>query len=274
MIRLLARIFIKDNAQTSNAAVRQSYGVLCGAVGIGLNILLFAMKLFAGFISGSVAVVADAFNNLSDAGSSAIMMVGFRMSGQKPDPAHPFGHGRIEYVTGLIVSIVIILMGIELTKTSFEKILHPTEIVFAAPTIIILIVSVLIKLYMYSYNKKISEKISSSAMQATALDSFTDSAATSIVLFSMMVAEFTGVHIDGYCGLLVAAFILYTGFVSAKDTLDPLLGTKPDKAYSGKIEQFVLSYPNVLGVHDLIIHDYGPGRMMISLHAEVPASGD
>lgn len=274
MINLLAKLFIKDYEKVEKPSVRQSYGVLCGAVGVVFNILLFALKLFAGFISGSVAIVADAFNNLSDAGSSIIMMVGFRMSGQKPDPEHPFGHGRIEYITGLIVSMVIILMGIELFKSSVGKIISPSDITFGSWTIVILIVSIIVKLYMYAYNKKTSERLSSAAMQATALDSFTDSAATSLVLLAMMVSEFTGAHIDGYCGLLVAAFILYSGFSSAKDTLDPLLGGKPDKEYIDKIEKFVTSYPSVLGVHDLVIHDYGPGRVMISLHAEVPSNGD
>ncbi len=274
MIYLLAKLLIKDYTKTENPVVRQSYGVLCGAVGVAFNILLFLMKLLAGFISGSVAIMADAFNNLSDAGSSIIMMVGFKMSGHKPDPKHPFGHGRIEYVTGLIVSMIIIVMGIELVKTSFDKILHPGEVLFGPSTIVILIISVFVKLYMFAYNKKVSEKINSAAMQATALDSFTDSVATSIVLLSMMVAEFTNIPIDGYCGLLVAVFILYTGFSSAKDTLDPLLGGRQDKEYIEKIEEFVMSYQNVLGVHDLLVHDYGPGRMMISLHAEVPADGD
>ncbi len=274
MINILAKRFVKDYDNVENASVRQSYGVLCGAVGVFFNIVLFFMKVFASILSGSVAIMADAFNNLSDAGSSIIMMVGFKMSGQKPDPEHPFGHGRIEYVTGLIVSMMIILMGIELVRTSVDKILHPSDVSFTNVTIIILIISVLVKLYMYSYNKKTSDKISSAAMNATALDSFTDSAATSIVLLSMMISEFTGAHVDGICGLLVAAFILYTGFSSAKDTLDPLLGAKPDEEYIDKIEKFVTSYPNVLGVHDLIIHDYGPGRVMISLHAEVPSDGD
>lgn len=274
MINLLAKLFIKDYEKVERPSVRQSYGVLCGAVGVAFNILLFSLKLFAGFISGSVAIVADAFNNLSDAGSSIIMMVGFKMSGQKPDPEHPFGHGRIEYITGLIISMVIILMGMELLKSSVAKIITPSDVVFGSWTIIILIVSIIVKLYMYAYNKKTSERLNSAAMQATAIDSFTDSAATSIVLLAMMVAEFTGAHIDGYCGLLVAAFILYSGFSSAKDTLDPLLGGKPDKEYIDKIEKFVTSYPSVLGVHDLVIHDYGPGRVMISLHAEVPSNGD
>lgn len=274
MINLLAKLFIRDYEKVEKPSVRQSYGVLCGAAGVVFNILLFALKLFAGFISGSVAIVADAFNNLSDAGSSIIMMVGFRMSGHKPDPEHPFGHGRIEYITGLIVSMIIILMGMELLKSSIGKIIAPSDIIFGSWTIIILIVSILVKLYMYAYNKKTSERLHSAAMQATALDSFTDSAATSIVLLAMMVSEFTGAHIDGYCGLLVAAFILYSGFSSAKDTLDPLLGGKPDREYIDKIEKFVTSYPSVLGVHDLVIHDYGPGRVMISLHAEVPSNGD
>lgn len=274
MITLLARFSIKDYEKVEDANVRRAYGVLCGIVGVILNLILFSIKSLGGLISGSVAIVADAFNNLSDAGSSIIMMVGFKMAGQEPDPDHPFGHGRIEYVTGLIVSMIIILMGAELAKSSIEKIFHPTEVTFSPLTIVILIISIAIKLYMYRYNSKTGEKIKSTAMQATALDSFVDSAATAVVLFSMMISEFTGLHIDGVCGLLVAAFILYTGITSAKDTMDPLLGTKPDAEYIKKIEAFVVSYPHVIGIHDLMVHDYGPGRMIISLHAEVPSDSN
>lgn len=274
MIRLLAKLFLREPNDYQNPKVRQSYGVLCGAVGVAFNLVLFAIKLFAGLISGSVAITADAFNNLSDAGSSVIMMIGFKMSGHKPDTEHPFGHGRIEYITGLIVSFLIILMGFELAKTSIGKILHPEAVIFTRITVAILILSILVKLYMYFYNKRTSERIESQAMLATAMDSFTDSIATSAVLLAMLLAEFTGLKVDGYCGLLVAGFILYTGFVSAKDTISPLLGSKADPAFVEKIEDFVLSYPEILGIHDLIVHDYGPGRRMISLHAEVPANGD
>lgn len=274
MINLLAKLFIKNHEETNRAEVRRAYGVLCGVVGIVLNIILFGIKLFAGLLSASVAIVADAFNNLSDALSSLIMMVGFKMSGQKPDPEHPFGHGRIEYITGMVVSMLIILMGFELLKTAVSHILHPEPVSFEPVTVVILIVSVLTKIYMYSYNKKTGEKISSQAMQATAMDSFSDSASTCAVLLSMMIAEFTGLKIDGWCALLVSLFILYTGITSAKDTISPLLGSAPDKEFVDKIEAFAKSYPEVQGIHDLIVHDYGPGRMMLSFHAEVPANGD
>lgn len=274
MINILARIFIKDHENISDSKVRGAYGVLCGAVGIVLNLILFGIKIFAGFISGSVAIAADAFNNLSDAGSSVITMIGFRMAGRKPDPEHPFGHGRIEYVTGLIVSFLIILMGFELGKSGFEKIISPVPVEYNRITVIILIVSIIIKLYMYLYNKKTGERISSQAMNATAMDSFTDSISTCVVLLTMLLSEYAGIQVDGWCGLLVAAFILYSGITSAKDTIEPLLGSRPDKEFVDKIAEYACSYPQILGVHDLIVHDYGPGRMMVSFHAEVPADGD
>ncbi len=274
MITLLSKLFIKNHEQTEDPDVRRRYGVLCGILGIVLNILLFGIKILAGLFSASVAIVADAFNNLSDALSSLIMMVGFKMSGQKPDPEHPFGHGRIEYVTGMIVSMLIILMGAELLKTAVSHIINPQPVSFEPLTVVILIVSILTKLYMYFYNRKTGEKLSSMVMKATAMDSFSDSVATCAVLLSMMIGEFTGAMIDGWAALLVSLFILYTGISSAKDTISPLLGSAPDKDFVDKIEAFAKSYPEVIGIHDLIVHDYGPGRMMISFHAEVPANGD
>jgi len=274
MISILSRMFIKDSKEYKNPEVRRKYGVLCGAVGVFLNLVLFGIKLFAGLISGSVAISADAFNNLSDAGSSIIMMVGFKMSGHKPDPEHPFGHGRIEYVTGLIVSFLIILMGFELIKSGIEKILNPEPIVCNRLIIIILIVSIFIKIYMYFYNRGTSRKIESQAMMATAMDSFTDSIATSVVLIATVVAEYTGIQVDGWCGLLVSFFILYAGISSAKDTMGPLLGSKPEPEFVETIEKYAISHEEILGIHDLIVHDYGPGRMMISFHAEVPSNGD
>ena len=272
MTELLARIFIKDRHNTTDMRVRHAYGVLCGAFGVFLNIVLFGVKFTAGLISGSVAITADAFNNLSDAGSSVVTMVGFKMAGQKPDPEHPFGHGRIEYVTGLVVSMIIILMGFELLKSSYEKIRHP-ELPQLTPLVAgILIFSIIVKLYMYYYNTKTGEKISSAAMRATALDSITDSIATLVVLVCALIGYYFGVAIDGWCGLAVSAFVLYAGISSAKDTIDPLLGSMPSKEYVETIERFVTSYDDVIGIHDLVVHDYGPGRVMISLHAEVPAN--
>ena len=271
MIGLLARIFIKGYKNTQDSKVRHAYGVLCGAFGVFLNVVLFAIKLAAGLISGSVAITADAFNNLSDAGSSVVTMVGFKMAGQKPDPEHPFGHGRIEYVTGLVVSMIIIVMGFELLKSSIDKIRHPELPAFTSTVAVILIISIIVKLYMYMYNSKTGEKLSSAAMKATALDSFTDSIATLAVLACSLISYYFGVAIDGWCGLAVSGFVLYAGISSAKDTIDPLLGSKPSKEYVDAIEKFVTSYDDVIGIHDLVVHDYGPGRSMISLHAEVPA---
>ena len=271
MIGFLAKIFIKDSEKTGEARVRHAYGVLCGAFGVFLNLILFGIKLTAGMISGSVAIIADAVNNLSDAGSSVVSMVGFKMAGQKPDPEHPFGHGRIEYITGLVVSMIIILMGFELLKSSVEKIRHPELPVLTPVVAGILIVSIIIKLYMYRYNTSIARMIGSSAMKATALDSFTDSIATLVVLGCALIGFYFGISIDGWCGLAVSFFVLYAGISSAKDTIDPLLGGKPSAEYVEAIEKFVTSYDEVIGIHDLVVHDYGPGRVMISLHAEVPA---
>lgn len=274
MITFLSRFFIKNYQDTQDPVVRQSYGVLCGTVGICFNLMLFAGKALAGFLSHSIAITADAFNNLSDAGSSIITLIGFKISGQDPDPGHPFGHGRIEYISGLAVSAIILLMGVELLKTSLEKILHPEELSFSPVIIVILAASILIKLYMHLYNKKVAQKIDSAAMMATAADSLSDSVATTAVLAATLADHFTGLHIDGWCGILVGLFICCAGFGAARDTINPLLGQPPEKEFVRQIEKIVLSCPNVLGIHDLIVHNYGPGRTMISLHAEVPASGD
>ena len=270
----LVRLFIKDSENVRNATVRKKYGILSGSLGIFFNIILFLIKLLAGFISGSVAIMADAFNNLSDAGTSLVTLVGFKMAGKKPDPDHPFGHGRVEYVTGLIISLVIILMGVELIKSSVEKIITPTNINYSGFTVVILIFSVFVKLYMYIYNKKFSEKLGSAAMRSTAMDSFTDSIATSAVLLALMISEYTGFQLDGWLGLLVSIFVVMTGVTSAKETIDPLLGSATSGEFADTITKFVAGYDDILGMHDLIVHDYGPGRMMITFHAEVNARGD
>ena len=274
MIEFLARVFIRHRDTLSPSALRQAYGQLCGAVGIGLNLLLFAGKLFAGTISGSIAITADAFNNLSDAGSSVVTLLGFRLAGRKPDPEHPFGHGRMEYISGLAVAGLILLMGVELGKSSLKKILSPEEIVSSPLVLAILAVSVAVKLYMFYYNRSIGKKIKSAAMSATATDSLSDAVSTTAVLIATLVGQLTGLNIDGWVGLLVALFILFSAYKAAKETLSPLLGQTPDPEFVERIEQIVLSYPEVLNIHDLIVHDYGPGRMMISLHAEVSADGD
>lgn len=274
MVTLLTKIFIKDSKNTSSPAVRQAYGMLCGVVGIGLNLLLFAGKFFAGLLSGSIAITADAFNNLSDAGSSIITLIGFRMAGQKPDPGHPFGHGRIEYISGFLVSLLILLMAFELIKGSVEKIFHPQELTFSPVIVVILAVSILVKCYMALYNARIGRQLDSAAMKATATDSLSDMLATAVVLAATLVSHYAKLSIDGYCGVLVGLFILYAGFQAARDTLNPLLGQAPDPAFVKQIEEIVMSYEPILGIHDLIVHNYGPGRILISLHAEVSADGN
>lgn len=272
MIRLLAKWLIPQG--TAESALRSAYGTLCGAVGIALNILLFAGKLLAGTLSGSIAVTADAFNNLSDAGSSLITLLGFRLAGRKPDPSHPFGHGRLEYISGLIVAGLILLMGVELAKTSLDKILHPESVTFSALALVILAVSVCVKLYMWYYNRSIGKKIHSAAMEATAMDCLSDACSTLAVLASMLVSHWFSLEIDGYVGMLVALFILFSAYKAAQETLSPLLGRPPEPEFVADIRRIVSAHEEVVGVHDLVVHDYGPGRCMISLHAEVPAHGD
>ena len=274
MIQVLARIFIKNKEQIENPDVRRAYGMLCSIVGIGLNVLLFAGKYLAGVLSGSIAITADAFNNLSDAGSSVITLVGFKFSGMKPDKDHPFGHGRIEYLSGLGVAMLIILMGFELFKSAIGKIMNPEPVETGALTVAILLVSVGVKLYMSFYNRSVGNKIDSEAMKATATDSLSDSVATTAVLISMLAAHFTGILIDGWCGLVVAVMVLFAGYKAAKDTIDPLLGGPPSKEFVREIRDIVMSHEEIIGIHDLVVHDYGPGRCMVSLHGEVPANGD
>ncbi len=272
MITFLSKIFIRETAD--KAKIRREYGMLCGLVGIFLNILLFLGKFFAGTISKSIAITADAFNNLSDAASSVVTLVGFKLAGAKPDSEHPFGHGRIEYVSGLVVSAAILLMAYELLRDSVTKILNPEETEFSALIVAILVVSILVKLYMYFYNISVAKKIDSAAMKATATDSLSDTCATTVVLVATVVGHFTGLAIDGYCGALVGLFILYAGIRSAKETLDPLLGQAPESEFVQQIDKIVMAHEEICGIHDLIVHDYGPGRRMVSLHAEVPAEGN
>lgn len=274
MITFLSRLLIKDYKNFTSPTVRIRYGMLCGAVGILFNILLFTGKIIAGTLTGSIGITADAFNNLSDAGSASITLIGFRLSDAKADKEHPFGHGRFEYIAGLIVSMAILLMGFELGKSSIDKILNPAPVTFSFLALGVLAVSILTKLYMFFYNRGIGKKIDSAAMRATAMDSFSDVAATSTVLISTLIGKWTGWMIDGYAGLLVALFICYTGIRAAKETISPLLGQPPAQEFVDKIEQIVMAQDGVIGVHDLVVHDYGPGRRMISLHAEVPADGD
>lgn len=269
MITLLSSLFIRNKDAMSERKLREAYGTLCSAFGIFLNILLFALKYFAGTISGSIAITADAFNNLSDAGSSVITLVGLKLAGKEPDPEHPFGHGRIEYLSGLAVSVIIVVVGVELFRSSVDKILHPEAIETGAAAIIVLVVSIFVKGYMFFYNRRIGTKINSAGMKATAMDSIGDAVATFVVLIATVAAYFTDLPIDGWCGLLVSAFIIYAGLKSVKETVSPLLGGPPDKEFVDEIEKLVMSYEKIIGIHDLVVHDYGPGRVMVSLHAEV-----
>ena len=272
MISLLARFFCKSEGRTP-AQLRTAYGVLCGTVGIVLNLLLFLGKFFAGTLSGSIAITADAFNNLSDAGSSVVTLLGFRIAAKTPDPGHPFGHGRAEYLSGLAVSMLILLMGVELAKESLGKILHPTLVDFSWLAAGILAASICVKLYMAVYNRSIGQKLNAPALLAAAADSLSDCVSTAAVLIATLIGRFFGVPIDGWVGILVALFILKGGVDAAKDTIDPLLGTPPTPEFVQEIESLVMAHKEILGIHDLVVHDYGPGRVMISLHAEVPASG-
>ena len=274
MISLLAKLLIKDYKNVTDAKVREAYGVLCGGMGIALNILLFLGKFLAGTISGSIAITADAFNNLSDAGSSFITLIGFKLGSQKPDPEHPFGHGRMEYLSGLAVAVLIIVMALELFKSSFDKILHPEVLECSAVIVLILLASIAVKIYMAIYNHYVGKKIHSAAMGATAKDSMSDTIATTVVLISTIVGAIWGIPIDGYCGVLLSILIFMAGIGAIKDTVGPLLGTAPDKEFVERIEEIVMAHDIVKGMHDLVVHDYGPGRVMISLHAEVPHTED
>ncbi len=275
MVNLLVKKFIKNSDDVKNPEVRAAYGNLSGIVGIILNLCLFAGKLLAGLFSSSISVIADAFNNLSDAGSSVVTFLGFKLANRPADKEHPFGHGRYEYVAGLAISVVILLVGIELLKGSFEKIFNPEATSnITMVSICILIASVAVKLWMFFFNKILSKKINSAALKATSLDSLTDSIATTIVLVGLVISKISGVIVDGYLGVAVAVFILFAGVNTFKDSLSPLLGNPPDEEFVNDIKETVMNYDIVAGIHDLIVHDYGPGRCIISLHAEIPCDED
>ena len=274
MTNFLIKHFIPNASDVKSPAVRQRYGVVSGVVGILCNALVCTAKIAAGLLTGAVSIVADGINNLSDGGSCVVSLLGFKMAGKPADDKHPFGHGRIEYVAGLIVSFIIVLMGVELAKTSLDKIFHPEEISFSWITPAVLGISILVKLWMCFFNRKMGDKIDSAVLRATAMDSLSDVAATSAVLAGFVIGYWARVNLDGYLGVLVALFILYTGVSTAKGTLDLLLGEAPDPEFVKQIQQEVLSYPEIIGVHDLIVHNYGPGHSVVSLHAEVPCDVD
>ena len=274
MLTLLINVFIKNKDNVSDGKVREKYGTLCGGYGIFLNVVLFAIKYFAGIISNSIAMTADAFNNLSDAGSSLISVISFKLAGKEPDPEHPFGHGRLEYLSGIIISAIIVVMGYELAKESVEKIFTPDTFTFSFISIIILLVSILIKFYMAFYTKRIGNLIDSDTLRATSVDSLSDTISTFAVLLCTLITYFTGLQLDGICGTLVGIFIIIAGIKTAMETISPLLGEPPSADFVKAVKDIVLAHKEIVGVHDLIVHNYGPGRLMITLHAEVPDNGD
>ena len=274
MTELLTAIFIRDKDNIKDAKVRQAYGTLGGAVGICCNVLLFLIKMLAGLLTGAISIMADAFNNLSDAGSSIVTLIGFRMAGRPADPDHPFGHGRIEYLSGLFVAVAIILMGAELLQSAVDKILHPQMPSYTMTALVILVISILLKFWMSRFNRILGDRIDSEAMRATAADSLSDCISTGTVLLGAVFTYFTEKNIDGFVGLFVAAFVLWAGIHAVKETIQPLLGAAPDPELVEAVSSEVLKEDLVLGIHDMVVHDYGPGRRMISLHAEVPYNED
>lgn len=274
MVHLLINIFIKDADNIKDSKVRGAYGILAGGVGIFCNVCLFVLKFIAGLITGAVSVCADAFNNLSDAGSSVITLVGFKMACKPADTDHPYGHGRIEYMAGLGVAVAIVVMGFELLRQSIERIITPEETVFSVLSVVILVCSIFVKMWMAHFNHSLGKRIESTAMMATATDSLSDCITTAVVLLSVLISHFAGYNIDGWAGALVALFVMYAGYEAAKDTIAPLLGKAPDEKLVAAIEETVTEDEGILGIHDMIIHDYGPGRVFASLHAEVPYNMD
>lgn len=270
MTEILVKLFVKNSDDILNPKVREKYGILSGGVGICCNIFLCVIKFIAGFITSSISITADAFNNLSDAGSSIVTLVGFRLAGKPADSEHPYGHGRYEYISGLVIAAVIMIMGFELFKSSVDKILHPAEIDFSIASIVILIISIGVKLWMNLFNRKLGKKLDASAMLATAADSLNDCIATGVVLLSLIVGRYAGINIDGFAGVLVALFVLWAGWNTAKDTIEPLLGQAPDPVFVENVQRQVMSHEEIIGIHDMIVHDYGPGRVIVSLHAEIP----
>ena len=274
MTDLLVKLFVKNSDDVKNSAVRTAYGRLAGIVGIICNVLLFAGKLAVGTLSGSVSVTADAFNNLSDASSSIISLIGFKLAEMPADREHPYGHGRYEYISGLVVAALVMVIGVELFKTSIEKIFNPEEVSFSIVTAIVLAVSALVKCWMMFFGRKLGKRINSQTLTATAADSRNDVISTCAVLAASVISHFSGVELDGYVGLAVAVFIIINGYGLIKETLDPILGRAPEPERIKAIQDKIMSYEGVLGTHDLIIHDYGPGRQFASVHVEMPAEID
>ena len=274
MGKFLFKLFIKDYENVSIPSVREGYGKLAGIVGIVSNLLLCVMKIMIGIFSKSIAIIADGINNLADASSSIITLIGFKLASAPEDEDHPYGHARIEYLTGLFISILIIIIGVQLFKSSVQKILNPDPLVFSYTTIVILVVAIIIKLWQAAFNVTVGKKINSVALMATAADSRNDVISTSAVLISVVVSHITGFPIDGYMGCLVALFIIWSGIQLIRETSSPLLGEAPSQEVVDNILEIVTRDPDVLGVHDLMVHNYGPGKIFASIHVEVDADGD
>ena len=274
MTKALIRLFIRDAENTRDARVRERYGVLSGAVGIACNVFLFILKVVIGLVTGSISIAADAFNNLSDGLSCMISIVGFKVSGKAPDEKHPFGYGRTEYIAGLVVAFIIVLVGFEFFKTSIDRILHPAPVAFSLVLVVILAISMLVKLWMGAFNVQIGRRIDSPVLMAAGQDSRNDVITTGVVILGMVAGQFTTLPVDGYVGVLVAAFIVWAGFGIARDTVAPLLGEAADPEIAKNIEKLVMESEYIVGVHDLIVHNYGAGRWLASLHAEVPSDSD
>ncbi|MBQ9948112.1 MAG: cation transporter, partial [Oscillospiraceae bacterium] len=274
MTGVLVKLFVKNNKDIQNVKVRAAYGKLSGWVGIVCNILLCVGKFLAGFISGSVSITADAANNLSDASSSIINLLGFKLAEQSADDEHPYGHARYEYISGFIIAVLVIVIGFELLKSSIEKVVSPTAVEFSWVSVGVLAASIIVKLWMMLFNKKIGKLINSQSLEATAADSRNDCISTLAVLAAALISHFTSVELDGWMGILVAAFILYSGAGLVKEAMSPLLGKAPDPELVEHIRDKVMSYEGVLGTHDLMVHDYGPGRIFASVHVEMAAEAD
>lgn len=266
--------FIPNSDNYNDKKVRNSYGKFSSVVGIIVNVFLFLIKLLAGVLSHSVAIIADSMNNLSDASSSIISLLGFRLAEKPADDDHPYGHGRYEYISALTIAVFILTIGIELLKSSFDKVINPTDTLITWLSIVILVISIFAKLFLYSFNNKLGKKIKSNTLVAAAIDSRNDSISTTAILISSLIMMFTSVNIDGYVGIIVAILILVSGVKMVKETLDPLLGTKPDKELVESIYSKIISYDNILGAHDIILHDYGPGNVFASAHVEMDKDYD
>lgn len=274
MTKLLIRLFIRDANNVANPRVRTAYGILSGAVGIVCNLLLTVAKFLIGAVTNSIAITADAVNNLSDAGSSAVTLFSFKAANRPADDEHPFGHGRIEYIAALGVAFLILMMGLELVRSSIDKIMHPEALTFSVPALIVLLLSIGVKIWMALFNRGLGKRIDSPAVGAVVMDSVSDTAATAVSMLALILSEFTALPLDGYLGIVVALFIFYTGIQIVRDTVGSLLGQAPDPKLVKMLETEILSFEGVVGVHDLIVHDYGPNRIFASAHAEVPANED